>query len=362
MNVFKVLFICLCVGNIQKHHISAAAAAHLALLFHVSFTLLPKHHESGRGTYMSVHQRVFIVYFTSSWKTKSVLLEPASVSASVIPISLPSVPAYGSPGAKSQEMRYSYHPGGLEKGICFTVAGDGAAEGVTWGWNERQSSTREENCERIAGGFELRLIRSAGRRHRAGVFSHNMSSTVPQIARSAPSLKLTHVLFHDIFKGDIPKCTSTLPVLRVILPDTNMSTDMWSALNNISHSQFVWQARGERGKKSGDPCTIAHYFHQIVCGFMRTSNKSLQTFSITLLSFWNPTVLGIKCSCSDSCAEVNSQHLCFETRGVFRLKKVCSHAGLGATASTTNQSCLTKRWTWFLIILIGLLRVARCAW
>lgn len=75
--------------------------------------------------------------------------------------------------------------GGYEKGICFTVAGDGAAEGVTWGWNERQPSTREENYERIAAGFELRLIRSAGRRHRAGVFSHNMSSAEPQIGRPA---------------------------------------------------------------------------------------------------------------------------------------------------------------------------------
>lgn len=119
--------------------------------------------------------------------------------------------------------------------------------------------TTEENYERIAGGLELRLFRRAGQRHRAAVFSHNMSSAVPPIAWSALSLRLAHMFFHDIFKGDIPKCTTPLPILRVILPDTNISTDMWSALNNNSHSQLVWQARGER-----DPCTIAHYFHQIV--------------------------------------------------------------------------------------------------
>ena len=58
------------------------------------------------------------------------------MSASVIPIILPSVPAYGSPSAKPQEMRYSYHPGveggggggGMKRGICFIAVGDKAAE------------------------------------------------------------------------------------------------------------------------------------------------------------------------------------------------------------------------------------------
>lgn len=40
-------------------------------------------------------------------------------SASVIPIRLPSVPAYGSPRAKPQEMRYWYDPREVRKGHLF---------------------------------------------------------------------------------------------------------------------------------------------------------------------------------------------------------------------------------------------------
>lgn len=130
--------------------------------------------------------------------------------------------------------------GGYEKGICFTVAGDGAAEGVTWGWNERQPSTREENYERIAAGFELRLIRSAGRRHRA--VTERWTTNRP----ACPSLRLTYVFVLDIFKGDRPKCTTPLPILRLILPDTNISTDMWSAIIHIHSScDRQWRERHE---------------------------------------------------------------------------------------------------------------------
>lgn len=81
-----------------------------------SFTLLPKHHESGCGMYcMSVQQRIFTVYSISPLLEKQRMFcwGLFSVSASVIPIRLPSVPAYGFPSAKPQEMRYSYHPRGV---------------------------------------------------------------------------------------------------------------------------------------------------------------------------------------------------------------------------------------------------------
>lgn len=112
MNVFKVLFICLCVGNIQKHHVSSCSCSPRPPVSLCYLNIMNQ--EQTRQCI-----RVFVGYFTSSWQTKSVLLEPASVSASVVPVSLPSVPAYGSPGAKSQEMRYSYHPRGVWKGHLF---------------------------------------------------------------------------------------------------------------------------------------------------------------------------------------------------------------------------------------------------
>lgn len=118
LNLWMFLKCCLfvCVWGTSRNIMSAAAAAHLALLFH-SLSLCYLNIMNQEHTRQCI--RVFVVYFTSSWQTKSVLLEPASVSASVVPISLPSVPAYGSPGAKSQEMRYSYHPRGVWKGHLF---------------------------------------------------------------------------------------------------------------------------------------------------------------------------------------------------------------------------------------------------
>lgn len=65
MNVFKVLFICLCVGNIQKHHVSSCSRSPHPPVS-LSFTLLPKHHES--GTHTLVHQSfrcVFHLFLTN---------------------------------------------------------------------------------------------------------------------------------------------------------------------------------------------------------------------------------------------------------------------------------------------------------
>lgn len=51
------------------------------------------------------------------------------------------------PGAKPQEMRYSYHPGGYEKGICFTAVGDK---------NSRGEARKQEKYERRRAHEEMR--------------------------------------------------------------------------------------------------------------------------------------------------------------------------------------------------------------
>lgn len=57
---------------------------------------------------------------------------PFSVSASVIPIILPSVPAYGFPQCQATGNEVFVSPeGGMKRGICFTAVGDKAAEGIT---------------------------------------------------------------------------------------------------------------------------------------------------------------------------------------------------------------------------------------
>lgn len=169
-----------CVWGTSRNIMSAAAAAHLTHLFHsLSLCYLNIMNQDVSASEFSLcisplldKQRVFC------WSQLQCLHQLFQSVSHLSQLTVPPVPSHRKWGIRITH-------GGYEKGICFTVAGDGAAEGVTWGWNERQPSTREENYEHIAAGFELRLIRSAGRRHRAGVFSHNMSSAEPQIGRPA---------------------------------------------------------------------------------------------------------------------------------------------------------------------------------
>lgn len=115
IHVFKgVVHLSACMWGISsemnyRDHLSPLPSS---LLQANHFTLLPKHHES--GMYVSAAKRSFHCIFRHFLKNKGCFVGARfAVSASVIPIRLPSVPAYGSPSAKPQEMRYSYHPRGV---------------------------------------------------------------------------------------------------------------------------------------------------------------------------------------------------------------------------------------------------------
>lgn len=72
------------------------------------------------GGCTSAQRRILTVYFATSRKTKDVLLGPVFRSLHQLFLSsLPSVPAYGSPRAKPQEMRYWYDPREVRKGHLF---------------------------------------------------------------------------------------------------------------------------------------------------------------------------------------------------------------------------------------------------
>lgn len=161
-----------CVWGTSRNIMSAAAAAHLTLLFH-SLSLsswIRNTHVSASEFSLCISplldkQRVFC------WSQLQCLHQLFQSVSHLSQLTVPPVPSHRKWGIRITH-------GGYEKGICFTVAGDGAAEGVTWGWNERQPSTREENYERIAAGFELKL------EVRGGVTEPSPSAE-PQIGRPA---------------------------------------------------------------------------------------------------------------------------------------------------------------------------------
>lgn len=84
-----------------------------------AFTLLTENNESGCGMYISVAENFHCIFRHFLEKQRMFCWGPFSSSASVIPIRLPSVPAYGSPRAKPQEMRYWYDPREVRKGHLF---------------------------------------------------------------------------------------------------------------------------------------------------------------------------------------------------------------------------------------------------
>lgn len=121
---------------------------------------------------MSVQERVSLYISPLLPKQRMFCWGPFSVSASVIPIILPSVPAYGSPSAKPQEMRYSYHPGwggrgwggGMKRGICFTAVGDKAAEGITDDRKSMEERRRHremrDEMKKKSGAMVMEIVRN----------------------------------------------------------------------------------------------------------------------------------------------------------------------------------------------------------
>lgn len=102
-----------------------AANPHFPLLAPLSpltsraFTLLTENNESGCGMCISAAKNFHCIFRHFLEKQRMFCWGPFSSSASVIPIRLPSVPAYGSPRAKPQEMRYWYGPREVRKGHLF---------------------------------------------------------------------------------------------------------------------------------------------------------------------------------------------------------------------------------------------------
>lgn len=92
----------------------------------------------GLGMYVSVAKSfhcIFHMYISPLLeKQRMFCWGPFSVSASVIPVRLPSVPAYGSPQCQATGNEVFVSPeGGMKRGICFTAVGDKAAEEIIEG-------------------------------------------------------------------------------------------------------------------------------------------------------------------------------------------------------------------------------------
>lgn len=121
-------------------------------------------------------------------------------SASVIPIRLPSVPAYGSPRAKPQEMRYWYDPREVRKGHLFhrcrwqnsrrKPRGQGKYEGGRAHEEMRYETSKKAGARSVCG-----LLIVQAKAHTAlwtAVFSKNTFSDGPccekEVDSSASSL------------------------------------------------------------------------------------------------------------------------------------------------------------------------------
>lgn len=146
--------------------------------------LLPKHREYVCGTYVCAAKSFHCIYFANSRKKQRMFCwgGGGGVSASVIPINLPSVPAYGSPRCQATGNEVFVSPeGGMKRGICFTSVGDKAAERLKegrkkkrgrkslWGNKGRDEEQIGSNGERDDQKWRVKLKQS-----RTGVSSRNL--------------------------------------------------------------------------------------------------------------------------------------------------------------------------------------------
>lgn len=151
-----------------------------------SFRFVNLHNEPGwgRGVHISAVKN-FHCIFRHLLKNKGCFVGACFFeSASVIPIRLPSVQAYGSPRAKPQEMRYWYDPREVRKGHLFHRCRWQNSRGKPRGQGkfERRRAHEEmryETSKKAGACFVCGLLIAQAKAHTAShttVFSKNTSS------------------------------------------------------------------------------------------------------------------------------------------------------------------------------------------